>query len=195
MQSVDAVLGQAAADLDAIGARWAVIGAIQADAGLIYGNYIHSEMPGTGKVAGVESNSGTSPLVIEHNTIGVGASRAYAFGLFPGHNPQANRYIDGNLLAGGSYVIYGGDSAAEPSSNIQVTGNRFSRAFYPRGGYYGPVAHYRSGGPKNAWYASFWDDTLAPVPAPCAGLAPFPPDRRDQMAVRPPSAAITAPVT
>jgi YVTN family beta-propeller protein len=140
--------------------------AVQADAGLIYGNYLHSELPGTGKVGGVESDNGSSPLVIEHNTISVGTSRASAVGLFSGSRPQANRYIDGNFLAGGGYVIYGGNTVAQPSSNIQVTGNRFSRAFYPQGGFYGPVAHYRSAGPENAWYGNFWDGTLAPVPAP-----------------------------
>ena len=54
----------------------------------------------------------------------------------------------------------------DPTSNIQVTGNRFSNAFYPRGGFYGPVAHFRPGDPENIWYGNFWDDTLAPVPAP-----------------------------
>ena len=140
--------------------------AVQADGGLVYGNYIHSEMPGVGKVAGLESNNGTAPLVIEHNTILTGASRAFAIGLFAGPDAQANRYIDGNLLGGGSYVLYGGHSGTTPASNIQVTDNRFSTAYYPNGGYYGAAAHYRTGDPRNAWYGNFWDGTLAPVPAP-----------------------------
>jgi YVTN family beta-propeller protein len=140
--------------------------AMAVDEGLIYGNYIDSELDGAGKVAGVESNSGNAPLVIEHNTILVGASRASAIGLYGTATNQADRFVDGNLLAGGDYVLYGGQAAGKPTSNIQVTGNRFSRAFYPNGGFYGPVAHYRPGDPENAWYGNFWDDTLAPVPAP-----------------------------
>lgn len=140
--------------------------AVQVDEGLVYGNYIHSEVARTGKVAGVESNSGNAPLIIEHNTILVGPNHAFAIGLSKYGQPQADRYIDGNLLAGGNYVLFGGHSATDPTSNIQVTGNRFSRAFYPNGGFYGPVTHYRSGDSENAWYGNFWDGTLSPVPAP-----------------------------
>src|SRR5262249_28298931 len=136
------------------------------DEGVVYGNYIHSVLGGPGKVAGVESNSGNNPLVIEHNTILVGPSHAFAIGLFSLAAPQASRYVDGNLLAGGGYVLYGGQAAYKQVSNIQVTGNRFSRAYFPRGGYYGPVAHYSPANPESAWYGNFWDDTLAPVPAP-----------------------------
>ncbi len=140
--------------------------AIEVDEGLVDGNYIHSETAAAGKIAGVESNSGNAPLVIEHNTILVGTSRASAIGLSKYGQPQTSRYIDGNLLAGGDYVLSAGHSATDPTSNIQVTGNRFSTAFYPHGGYYGPVAHYSPGDPENAWYGNFWDDTLTPVPAP-----------------------------
>ncbi len=86
--------------------------AIQVSAGLIDGDYIHSEMRGSagGNVAGIESNGTAGALTIEHNTILVGMSRAYAIGLFPTFGAQASRLVDNNLLAGGNYVLYGGEA-------------------------------------------------------------------------------------
>jgi hypothetical protein len=131
--------------------------AVQAEAGLIVGNYIHPPASGgSANARGIESNGcNTSPLAIEHNTILVGASHSYAIGLFADYGQQANRLIDNNLLAGGNYALYGGDAA---DRTIQVTANRFSPAYYPHGGHYGPTAHYNPHGPANTWYANFWDN-------------------------------------
>jgi hypothetical protein len=53
----------------------------------------------------------------------------------------------------------GGSAAVDPSTGSATPSIRTAA-------YYGPVAHYRPGDPENAWYGNFWDDTLAPVPAP-----------------------------
>ncbi len=143
--------------------------AIQADAGTITGNYLHSEMTGADgtKVMGIESNGGSGSLTIEDNTVLVGTSTSYAIGLFSDHGTQANKTVEGNILAGGNYVIYGGFSNGGPdTSNMQVTNNRISRYFYPNGGAFGPGAHWDVAGPGNVWSGNFWDDTLAPIPAP-----------------------------
>jgi hypothetical protein len=141
---------------------------IQVESGLINGNWIHSAAFTGGHVAGVESNGGGSgSLTIEDNTVLVGTNKAYAIGLFEDFGPQANRTVDGNLLAGGAYTIYGGQpSGGVASSDIVVTNNRISRAFYPKGGFYGPATAFNSLGTGNAWSGNFWDDTLAAIPAP-----------------------------
>ena len=142
---------------------------IQANEGTVTGNYIHSEMPGVtnGKIAGIESNGGSASMTIEDNTVLVGTSTGYAIGLFSVYGTQANKVIEGNILAGGNYVLYGGFTSGGPdTSSIQVTGNRFSRYFFPNGGVYGPVAHWDAAGSGNVWSGNFWDDTLATIPEP-----------------------------
>jgi hypothetical protein len=142
---------------------------VRADAGTITGNYIHSEMPGVtdGKIAGVESNGGSGSLTIEDNTVLVGTSTGYAIGLFSDHGTPANKVIEGNILAGGNYSLYGGFTSGGPdTTNIQVTDNRFSRYFFANGGVFGPVAHWDAAGSGNVWSGNFWDNTLATIPEP-----------------------------
>jgi hypothetical protein len=141
---------------------------IQVDQGQIQGNWVHSEAPADGQVAGIESNGrSTSQLTIEGNTVLVGANKSYAIGLFPDSGAQQNRTVDGNLLAGGNYTIYGGEPAKGPaSSNVVITNNRVSRAFYLKGGLYGPATAFNPASSGNSWTDNIWDDTTLPIPAP-----------------------------
>jgi hypothetical protein len=43
--------------------------------------------------------------------------------------PVANKTIENNFLAGGSYTIYGGDALSNPTPNIVITGNRFAQLY------------------------------------------------------------------
>ncbi len=56
---------------------------------------------------------------------------------------QTTLTITNNLMAGGGYMIYGGGSGSGGSvvGPVTITGNRFSRKYYPEGGSYG-VASY-----------------------------------------------------
>jgi hypothetical protein len=141
---------------------------VQVESGLVQDSWIHSEAFTGGRVAGVESSGvSTAQLTIEHNTILVGTNKAYAIGLFADAGPQENRTVDNNLLAGGAYTIYGGQASGGPaSSNIVITNNRISRAFYLKGGFYGPATAFNPLGAGNVWSGNFWDDTLATIPAP-----------------------------
>ncbi|WP_460779051.1 hypothetical protein, partial [Microlunatus antarcticus] len=51
--------------------------------------------------------------------------------------------IDGNLLGGGAYTVYGGydTSTDDPSkiSDIAITNNEFTTAVFPKSGAYGPL--------------------------------------------------------
>lgn len=142
--------------------------AVDVEQGLVQHNYVHSEAPGSTKIAGIESDGrSTNQLTIENNTVLVGMNKEYAIGLFTTNGPQENRTVDGNLLAGGNYTIYGGQQVGGPaSSNIMFTNNRVSRAFFANGGLYGPATAFNSAGVGNTWTGNFWDDTLAPIPAP-----------------------------
>src|SRR5207248_187809 len=137
---------------------WAATG-VQLSAGTIDGNYIHDMGYLAGDhVNGTTSNGGTTQMTISHNTILNNMSQTDAVSLFQDNGPQANRTITGNLLAGGSYAVYAGSKTGSPATNIQISGNVFSPAFYAKSGLYGPVAYYTSGN-GNTWSANTWDTT------------------------------------
>ena len=70
--------------------------------------------------------------------------------------------LNGNLLAGGAYCIYGGESGAEysgiPATNIIVTNNLISTMYYANGGAFGPVAYFNSDNSGNRWSNNVWHD-------------------------------------
>ena len=71
--------------------------------------------------------------------------------------------MENNLLAGGGYVVYGGNGEKAETHDIRFINNRISRVFYSEGGYWGLVASFDSHNPGNEWSGNFWDDTLKPA--------------------------------
>jgi hypothetical protein len=63
--------------------------------------------------------------------------------------------LENNLLAGGSYTVYGGGPLISSDTYLD---NRFSRALYTTGGQYGPSAHDSSTVTDSG---NIWDDTGA----------------------------------
>jgi len=143
--------------------------AVQLTTGLVAGNYIHD----FGYVAGDHTNgifdAGTTQhLTIRHNTILNNLRQTDAISLDASVTGEkvAHKTVDNNLLGGGSYVIYGGDSRDAATSHVVIAGNRFSQAYYPGGGRYGPVAYYASHAAGNAWTGNTWDATGQAIPPP-----------------------------
>jgi hypothetical protein len=144
--------------------------AIQISTGLAQGNYIHDP----GYVAGDHTNGfyvngGTQPLTISGNTIdSLGQTDAINLDAgTPGPSaPVANKTIKDNILAGGSYTIYGGAASGSPTTNIIITGNRFGQLYYAKSGQYGPVSYYNSADKGNTWSGNSWDTTGQTIPAP-----------------------------
>jgi hypothetical protein len=134
---------------------------IQTHEGLIQDNYIHD----FGFIAGDHLNGTTDnggsnlSLTIRHNTILNNHDQTDAISLFQDFGVQTNKVIDNNLVAGGSYTIYGGEGRFGKSSNIKITNNRFSRMYFPNSGVFGTVAHYDPSGPGNVFTGNIWDDT------------------------------------
>jgi len=142
---------------------------VQLEAGLVQDSYIHNTGYITGDhVNGVTSNGGGAGLLtVQHNTILINRGQTDAVGLFEDFGVQQNRVITGNLVAGGAYSIYGGqNSGGAPTSNITVTGNRFSSIYYPHGGAYGPAAYFSSTGQGNTWSGNTWDNSGNAVTTP-----------------------------
>jgi len=142
---------------------------VQLEAGTVQNCYIHN----AGFIAGDHTNGitsnggGTGLLTVQHNTILIKRSQTDAVGLFEDFGVQQNRVITDNLLAGGSYSLYGGaNPGGTATSNITVTNNVFSTIYYPKGGAFGPITYFNSGGTGNNWSANAWDVTGQAVPSP-----------------------------
>ena len=85
---------------------------------------------------------GTTSLKILHNRIVIAGQATSAIILTTNAADQIrNVQIDGNLLGGGAWTVYGGvDPGSEKKvSNIAITGNQFTTAIYPKSGAYGPL--------------------------------------------------------
>ena len=138
---------------------------VQIYSGRIQDNYIHHMGYQSGDhINGTTSNGSAVPLTIRHNTIFNSFNQTDAISLFEDFGVEANRVIDNNLVAGGGYTIYGGQNPGGPiSHDVKITNNRFSRIYFPNGGYYGPVTAFNPAAPGNQWSGNVWDDTGKPV--------------------------------
>jgi hypothetical protein len=106
---------------------------------------------------------GAGPLIINHNTmLNQQGQTAVVFASVDFGN-QTTLTITNNLMAGGGYVIYGGGSGSggKVVGPVTISGNRFSREFYPDGGSYGVAAYMNEA--VTAWSGNVWDETLKTV--------------------------------
>ncbi len=134
---------------------------IQGEAMTVTDSYIHDMAnPAGAHVDGFQCNSSCG-VTVRHNTILNEWSQTAAIALFGDFGTPANSVIDNNLLAGGGYSVYGGTPR---STNITVTNNRFSRLYFPNGGYWGVETALNRSGTGNRWSGNTWDDTGAPTP-------------------------------
>jgi hypothetical protein len=139
---------------------------ISTTVGLIADNYLHSPKYFSGDhIDGIESTSGpgSGTLIIRHNTVIINYDQTSCIALFQDFGLQHDAVIEGNLLAGGGYSLYGGAGKYGTSRNIRVVNNRFSRQVYPKGGSFGPVAHYDGNGSGNVWQGNAWLESGEPV--------------------------------
>jgi hypothetical protein len=142
---------------------------VQVEQGMVQGNYIHDMgyLPGD-HINGVTSNGGqTGLLTVSGNTILCNHNQTDAVSLFEDFGVQTNRVITNNLLAGGSYTIYGGQNVGGvTTSNITITNNRVSTMYYTNGGVYGPVTGFNAKGAGDTFAGNSWDGTGLAVTAP-----------------------------
>ena len=143
--------------------------AVQISGGLVDSNYIHDP----GYVAGDHTNGvyvggGTQPLTIQNNTILNSLPQTDAINLDSASSgvPVANKTVKDNLLAGGSYTLYGGTAPGNTTSNIVIQGNRFGQLYFPKSGQYGPAAYFDHTGKGNVWSGNFWDTNGQAIAAP-----------------------------
>jgi hypothetical protein len=143
--------------------------AIQISSGLAEGNYIHAPGYLVGDhTNGFFTNGGSQALTIENNTIFNGLNQTDGINLDSGSAgvPVANKTVEGNFLAGGSYTIYGGNTLNNATSNIVIKGNRFGQQYHALSGQYGAIAYFNPASSGNSWSANIWDSTGGTIPAP-----------------------------
>jgi hypothetical protein len=142
--------------------------AVQVTTGTITGNYIHNPGYINGDhTNGIFDTGTTQPLAITGNTILNGFEQTDAISLDASHagEPMANKTVQNNLLGGGGYTIYGGNSLNNTSTHMLIQNNRFSQASFARSGLYGPVAYFNTSS-TNIWSGNVWDSTGATIPSP-----------------------------
>ena len=138
--------------------------------GTIENNWIHD----LGHLAGdhhsgISNHGGAAGVVVRHNTVllygqqfpgGGGVSGALTVYADFGH--AQNVTLQDNLISGGSYVVYGGesgDSYRTPATNIKILGNRFVCGDW----LYGPLAAFDASSTGNAFTANVCDQNRKAV--------------------------------
>jgi hypothetical protein len=127
--------------------------------GSIHDNYVHdlstfvTESGEWQHTDGVISNGADNGgLVIKHNTVlnqtPINKGATAAVGLYADDGPVRNTTVQGNWLAGGAYVLYGGSKGA---TNVKILDNVFSTQFHPKGGIYGFATAWDQAGSGNEW--------------------------------------------
>lgn len=140
---------------------WMRVGIVPPTAGAytIQGCYLHDPgfCPGDHSEP-VYCGNGTATGLISGNAILSQLSQTAAVFIANAEGVTANITVEGNLLAGGGYAVYGGGGSSQygPATGITVSGNYFSTMYWPQGGYYGPVADWSAAG--NTWSGNTWHD-------------------------------------
>ncbi|MER6072930.1 hypothetical protein ABT187_29595 [Streptomyces sp. NPDC001817] len=142
--------------------------------GQLHDNYVHDlvafrnnggEWQHTDAV--ISGGGNKHELIIRHNTllnpVGVDRGASAALGLFADTGHVSDTVVDGNLLAGGAYALYGGGPGA---TGITVTDNVFSTRYHRNSGFYGAVTAWNAGGSGNVWRNNRFSDGTPISPAP-----------------------------
>ena len=112
----------------------------------------------------VADDGGGGAITIEHDTLINTHDQTAAVFVSCLDGPVSSMTVADSLLAGGDYVLYGpaSDGPCTSATGPQtVIDNRFSRAYFPRGGYYGTGVDFTPG--HLTWRGNVWDSTLRRV--------------------------------
>jgi hypothetical protein len=110
---------------------------------------------------GFQSDGGNN-ITIHHNTIRNPCGQTSAILMSTNTSSIRNVTIQDNLMAGGGYTLYCSGSPTYPpvGGTETVTGNRFARSFFSKGGQWGPTTGCET---ATTYNNNIWDDTGTPV--------------------------------
>lgn len=130
-------------------------------------SWIHDLHEGDASHNDTVITNGGANFVVRHNRLENPHTQTAVVALFGDNGPVVNALIEGNLLEGGGYTVYGGSVDGKRHSllaaGIRFVDNRFGRRFFAAGGSFGPVVGFDSSRPRNHWSGNVWHDTGAPV--------------------------------
>ena len=126
--------------------------------GWIQDCYIHDPgFFGPDHTDGIDCEGNAAPLTILHNTILIPITETAPIHLNGSSAQISGVTIQDNLLAGGGYAIYGGNTGSHGSPTDMISqGNWFSTMYFPDCGEQGPVADWYDTG--NTWSNNVWFD-------------------------------------
>jgi hypothetical protein len=129
------------------------------------GTVTNSYAIGNGNISGEHYENvylGNGAVKLDHNTFLMPHNQTATIFLSSDFGSLGPATITNNLLAGGGYTIYGDATNIGSGFNPPetVTGNRFSKLYYPNCGNYGIDDYMPS---SYTWSGNVWDDTGQPV--------------------------------
>ena len=124
--------------------------------------------------SGISTHGGGNNILIHHNTVDLSDAHFIAGGggisgcitIYSDFVSARNVTISENLVAGGGYCMYGGNSGtfAPTSGGIMIQNNRISNLHWPNGGQFGWLASWDAAGIGNAISGNVWDADGAAIP-------------------------------
>lgn len=142
--SNDAAVGGYGYTLTRVNIHGTVDGLKIGDDVTVQDSYIHDLVMTSGSHNDGIQSLGSDDVRIVHNTIVIGSGSTSAIILSTGSASSMKRItIDGNLLGGGAYTVYGGylrgTDDLSKVADIAITNNHFTTSVYPNSGAYGPL--------------------------------------------------------
>lgn len=114
----------------------------------------------------IQSTGGSHCRFI-HNTLENSFAQTSCIIFGPSLDNIDDMIVENNLLAGGGYSVYLGNDVGSGfvSTDITFFSNRWSRKFWPNGGFHGPHSVVPLTGPL-VWEGNVWHDTEEPIGDP-----------------------------
>jgi hypothetical protein len=108
-----------------------------------------------------------SDVTVNHNTLFNQNNQTSVLQITQDFGPESNVTISNNLLAGGGWSIYGGDTGqgmSRPATDIKIINNRLGTIFYRHCGFFGWITAFNTPrGAGNVLRGNFWDATGRPA--------------------------------
>lgn len=126
-------------------------------------NWIHDLYEAGGSHNDNIVTNGGSNFIVRGNNLENSHTQTANVALYGDFAAVSNALVENNLLQGGGYSVYGGSVDGKPytsgANNIRFLNNRFTKKYWPKGGYWGPVSAFDPSKPGNVWSGNIWDDT------------------------------------
>ncbi|OYX43299.1 hypothetical protein B7Y94_01990 [Candidatus Saccharibacteria bacterium 32-49-12] len=139
---------------------------------MIYGNvtvknsYIYSHLTAEGAHrSGISTHGGDNFNITNNTIICVNTGCSSAVNMYSDYAPVTDYLLQGNLVAGGSICVRGGQTHTYPNDthDIRILNNRFSTLYAPECGTLQALAQFDSTAPGNIRSGNVWHESSLPI--------------------------------